>query len=292
MWVLYALLSAFFAASTDPIAKRILSKTGDEYLVGWFSILLSTPFLGIYFFSNKIAPVSPELIRIIILYVLPFEFFTAFLYYRALKLTDISLSVPFLALTPVFVVFTGLLFLGERIRPVGIAGIILITIGVYSINIKEARTSLAHPIKAIFANKGSRLMVLVAAIFSVTAVLSKKVMLLSSPQSIPFIYNLSIGLALTPLVAYRIRKGASAVSKDRGIILSYIAMGFLAAFSSIFYFKSISMASVAYAISIKRMSLLMSVGYGWLFFRERDIRIRFVSTLCMVLGVALILISS
>ncbi|MFH0764111.1 MAG: DMT family transporter [Candidatus Omnitrophota bacterium] len=126
MWALYALLSAIFAASTDPIAKRILSKTGDEYLVGWFSLLLSTPFLGLYFFSNKIAPVSPELIRTILLYVLPFEFFAAFLYYRALKLTDISLSVPFLALTPVFVMFTGLLFLGERIRPAGVAGIALI----------------------------------------------------------------------------------------------------------------------------------------------------------------------
>lgn len=291
MWVLYALLSAFFIATTDPIAKKVLLKTGDEYLVGWSCLLLSTPFLALYYFSNRIAPVSPELVRIIVFYVLPFEFFAAFLYYRALKLTDISLSVPFLALTPIFVLLTGFLILGERVSRVGIAGIALIAIGVYSINIKEAKGGLLRPIKAIFANKGSLYMVLVSVIFSVTAAFSKKVMLLSSPQSAPLIYNLSISLALAPFVIYRLKRGTSVVGKDRGIILSYAALGLLSALSSIFFFKAISTTSAVYAVSIKRLSLLMSVGYGWLFFGERDVRIRLASTLCMILGIALILIS-
>ena len=291
MWVLYALLSAFFIATTDPIAKKVLLKTGDEYVVGWSCFLLSTPFLAIYCFSNKIVPVSPELIRIMVFYVLPFEVFAAFLYYRALKLTDISLSVPFLALTPVFVLLTGFLILDERVSPAGIAGIALITVGVYSINIKEAKGGLLGPIKAILANKGSLYMALVSVIFSVTAVLSKKVMLLSSPQSAPLIYNLSISLALAPIVIYRLKKGTSVVGKERAIILSYAALGLLSALSSIFFFKAMSMTSAVYAVSIKRLSLLMSVGYGWLFFRERDIHIRLASTLSMVLGVALILMS-
>jgi len=292
VWALYAFLSAFFIATTDPIAKKVLLKTGDEYVVGWSCLLLSTPFLALYYFSNKITPVSPELIRIMVFYVLPFEVFATFLYYRALKLTDISLSVPFLALTPIFVLLTGFLILGERVSHTGIAGIALITIGVYSINIKEIKGGLLGPIKAVLENKGSLYMVLVSVIFSVTAALSKKVMLLSSPQSAPLIYNLSISLALAPFVIYRLKKGASVVGKERGIILSYIALGLLSALSSIFFFKAISMSSAVYAVSIKRLSLLMSVGYGWLFFRERDIHIRLASTLCMVLGVALILTSN
>lgn len=291
MWVLYALLSAIFIATTDPIAKKVLTKTGDEYVVGWSCLLLSVPFLAIYYFSNRIAPVSPELIRIMVFYVLPFEVFAAFLYYRALKLTDISLSVPFLALTPIFVLLTGFLILGERVSLIGIAGIALIAIGVYSINIKAAKDGLLGPVKAILANKGSLYMALVSVIFSVTAVLSKKVMLLSSPQSAPLIYNLSISLALAPIVIYRLKKGTSVVGKGRAIILSYVALGLLSALSSICFFKAMSMTSAVYAVSIKRLSLLMSVGYGWLFFRERDVRIRLASTLCMVLGVAIILMS-
>jgi drug/metabolite transporter (DMT)-like permease len=292
VWAIYALLSAIFIATTDPIAKKVLLKTGDEYVVGWSCLLLSAPFLAVYYFSNKITPISPEIVRVMVFYVLPFEVFAAFLYYRALKLTDISLSVPFLALTPIFVLLTGFLILGERIGPKGIAGITLIAIGVYSINIKAAKDGLLGPVKAIFANKGSLYMALVSVLFSVTAVLSKKVMLLSSPQSAPLIYNLSIGLALTPIVAYRLMRGASVMGKGRVMILSYVALGLFSALSSICFFKAISLTSAAYAVSIKRLSLLLSVGYGWLFFRERDVHIRLASTMCMVLGVALILISN
>ena len=68
-------------------------------------------------------------------------------------------------------------------------------------------------------------------------------------------------------------------------------MGFFTALSSIFYFQSVALTSVAYTIAIKRLSLVMSVGYGWLIFRERDIHIRVLSTLCMILGVVLIVLT-
>lgn len=290
MWAVYALLSAFFVSTTDPIAKKIL-KDGDEYIVGWAMLALSIPFLAVFYFSHKIAPLNPGLIKTM-LAVLPFEMCAIILYYKALKLTDISLSVPFLALTPVFAILTAGLILGERISPFGMVGIVLITIGVYSLNIKEARQGFIRPVRAIFLNKGSLYMALVALLYSVTSTVSKKAMLFSSPESIPFIYNTSISLAMLPIILYRVRSRALRVNimKDRKSALAFLAIGALSALSSICYFKSVSLASVAYAISIKRLSLLMSVGYGWLFFKERDIKIRFISTFCMFMGVFLILI--
>lgn len=288
MWVTFALLSALFAATTDPLAKRAL-KYGDEYIVGWAILAFSTPFLALFCLLNKMAPFNIGLVKVLIM-VVPLEILATVLYYRALKLTDISLSVPFLALTPIFSVLTAFFLLGERIGFLGIAGIAFITIGVYSLNLREARHGLAHPIKAILVNKGSLLMVLVAVIFSATSAMAKKAMLFSSPESIPFIYNLSISLVMAPLVLYRAHRHGTFINRDPRTILTYISLGLIAALSSVFYFKAVSLTKVAYAISIKRLSLLMSVGYGWLFFRERNIHIRFLSTLCMVFGVILILI--
>jgi len=291
MWAIYALLSAFFAASCDPIAKRVLSlRDGDEYLIGWAGLILSTPFLAILYFSHPIAPFSPALIKTLAV-IVPIEILAVVLYYRALKLTDISLSVPFLALTPVFVILTAFLLLGERLPPHGILGIVLITIGAYSLNLNEIRSGIFHPIKAILSNKGSLYMIAVALLFSLTSAISKKAMLYSSPESIPFIYNLSISLLMAPLILYRLKNGRSVLSKDPKTILSYVLIGLFAALSSACYFRSISTANVAYTISIKRLSLLMSVGYGWFFFRERDIRIHLVSAFCMFLGVVLIFLS-
>lgn len=290
MWVVYALLSAFFVATTDPIAKKVLSKNNDEYLVGWMALLLSTPFLAIFYFSHRTAPFNAALVKTLLL-VLPFEVLAAILYYKALKAADISLSVPFLALTPVFTIGTAFFLLRERVHALGIAGIVLITAGVYSLNLREAKYGFVNPIKAVFINKGSFYMALVALIFSVTSTMSKKAMLLSSPESIPFIYNLSISLVMAPLILYRLNKRHSVLNREARTILCYIGLGFFAALSSIFYFKSVSLANVAYAVSIKRLSLLMSVAYGWFFFKEGDIHIRFFSTLCMLAGVVFIVIS-
>jgi len=288
MWAIYAFLSAFFVATTDPIAKRNL-KADDEYVVGWMLLAVSSVFLGVYYFFYGTFRIGPGLVATL-LAIIPLEILASILYYRALKLTDISLSVPFLALTPVFVVLTGFLVLGERVSPAGTIGIVLIAIGVYSLNIKEAKYGWTTPIRAIFLNRGSVYMLAVAFVFSVSASVSKRVMLLSSPEQAPFIYNFSIAVAMAPIIVYRLASGRSVLSRDRRSIISYAALGLFAALSSIFFFKSMSCANVAYAISIKRLSLLISVGYGWLFFRERDVHIRLVSTVCMVLGIGMILI--
>lgn len=289
MWVIYAFLSAFFVAATDPIAKRVL-KTSDEYIVGWAMILLSTPFLAILYLIHGVGTLSPALVRTLI-FVVPLEILASIFYYRGLKLTDISLSVPFLALTPVFTIFTAFVLMGERVRPMGAVGILLISTGVYSLNLKEIKFGPAHPIKAIFRNKGSLYMTMVALIYSVTSSAAKMAMLQSSPETIPFIYNLSIGLAMAPIIAYRLKRGYSRLNLGYKTVLPLLALGLLAAASSIFFFKAVSLTNVAYAISIKRLSLLMSVGYGWLFFRERDVHIRFASTFCMFLGILLILLT-
>lgn len=288
MWATYALLSAFFIAATDPIAKRLL-RSSDEYVVGWVALLASSLFLAFYCFFHKFPPLSAEFFNTI-LFIVPIEVLATILYYRALRMTDISLSVPFLALTPVFATLTAYVLLGEKTGPAGMLGIVLITVGVYSLNIKEARHGITSPIKAILLNKGSLYMAVVALLFSVTATVSKRAMLLASPESIPFIYNTSITIAMLPIILYRLRRGSSRMPAGRAAIASFLALGLFSALSSIFYFKSVVLANVAYAVSIKRLSLLMSVGYGWLFFRERDIHIRLYSTLCMFAGVVLILI--
>lgn len=290
MWAFYALLSAFFAATIDPIAKFALKKS-DEYLVGWFGFLFSLPFLAILFFSNRPPVFSPALIRIIIV-AMPFEVFATILYYKALRSSDIAISVPFLALTPIFAAAFAYLTMGERLSRQGMLGVCLISIGVYSLNIKEARRGLIHPVKAIFSNKGSMYMALVGMIFGVTATISKMIMLKMSPETTPFIYMASIVISMSPVIFYRVLKGRSKVERPGKAYKWYALMGVLLALSSITYFKAISTANLAYAVSIKRLSLLMSVGYGWLLFRERDVHIRFVSTLCMCIGVFLIISST
>lgn len=289
MWVLFAFLSAFFTAAIDPIAKRSLKDT-DAYTVGWLLLFLSVPFLFVFYILSGPVPISRGLL-LTLAATAPFEFMAVAFYFKSLKITDISLAVPFIALTPVFSIPVGYLILGESVKPAGAVGILLMVAGVYSLNLKEAKYGLMNPLTAILLNRGSRLMALTAVIFSVTAVMSKRAMLYSDPAHIPFLYNLFMSLSFLPFMLYRFAKGKSAISSDSRTRLGYIAIGFFSAMSAICFFQAASMTNITYAVSIKRLSLLMSVLYGWIFFRERDVQIRFGSTFCMVLGVALIMLS-
>ena len=54
------------------------------------------------------------------------------------------------------------------------------------------------------------------------------------------------------------------------------------------HFTAISMTDVAYMISVKRTSLIMSVFYGWALFKEEKIKERLLGSIVMLAGVILI----
>jgi len=201
------------------------------------------------------------------------------------------LSVPFLALTPVFSVMTGFFILGENVTPGGIAGVLLIMAGAYTINLKHVINGVTKPVSEIFRNRGSLYMVIVALIFSLTTALTKKAMLSSDPESFPFIYNFSVSAAMAPIVMVRLSTpGRRTLKISLSSTVFFLAMGLSLALACVFYYKAVSIANIAYVVSVKRLSLILSVFYGWLFFRERDIHIHLGSTVCMVAGVILIFI--
>ena len=56
------------------------------------------------------------------------------LFQRALQLSPVSLSVPYLAFTPAMLLVTSYFILGERPEPVGVAGVVVMTAGAYGLN--------------------------------------------------------------------------------------------------------------------------------------------------------------
>jgi uncharacterized membrane protein len=51
------------------------------------------------------------------------------LYFRALQISPMSLCIPFLAFTPVFLIPTGFVLLGEMPPPLKLVGVVLIVVG-------------------------------------------------------------------------------------------------------------------------------------------------------------------
>ncbi|MEM4181764.1 MAG: EamA family transporter [Candidatus Pacearchaeota archaeon] len=133
LWLLYALLSAFFAALVA-IFGKIGLKNLDSNSATFFRSVVMTLFLFLvvffqgklknlaYFFENS----KPLLFIILggIAGALSWLF-----YFLALKATDVSKIVPIDRLSVVFALVLAFLFLGEKVNLMTWLGAILIVVG-------------------------------------------------------------------------------------------------------------------------------------------------------------------
>jgi len=283
LWFPLSLVAAFSLATADALTKKYFGKQ-SPYEMGLIRLTYTLPWLVIALF---IIP-WPQLDRIFFLCLacgLPLEALAFYCYMSAIKRSPLSLTLPFLAFTPIFIILTGWLILGETMTSTGIAGIVLIVIGSYFLNFSHIKSGIFSPFKAIFKEPGSRLMLLVSFIYSLTSTIGKKAILHSSPSFFGvsyFILFTLLMLSFLPVIP-NARKKALVQKPIPGLILG--ATMALMIFS---HMLAISMVQAAYMISIKRTSLIFGVLYGAWLFKEEKITERLTGAIIMILGVLLI----
>ena len=286
-WVVLALACAFFTATLAVLSKIALRKK-NELFVLWVVYAFSLPLFLILFIYQPKPHLTSTFWKILAI-LLPLEMGSFFLYLRALKLSPLSLVFPFLGLTPAFSILTSSLILKEKLSPVGMWGVILVSFGAYLLNAHTIRTGgILAPIKKIYREKGVRLMVLVAFIYSIASVLGKKAVLLSSPETFPAIYYSVFFVVITPLVYIKTKRAK--ITLEKKDLFLFVAMGALFAIAILFHYKAISMVNVSYMLSVKRLSLLISVIYGAIIFREKNIAYRLAGSLVMLCGIVILLL--
>lgn len=286
MWIIYALLTAFLLATSDALTKRILASR-DEYLVAWARLLFATPVLLISLIFIEI-PRLDKTFWIATLTALPLEIVAIILYIKALKTSPLSLTIPFLALTPLFLILISYLILGEKVSMGGALGILMLTIGGYTLNFHKIKYAFTEPLKAMFKERGSLMMIIVAFIFSITSSLGKMAIGHSSPIFFGSIYFILVTILFTPIAIVKNKSRITITKKD---IVSLLLIGITYSLMIIFHMLAISLTKVAYMIAVKRMSLIFSIIYGYIFFKEEKISERLLGGIMMLIGVALIVLS-
>lgn len=312
-WLVFAWLIAFFESLSDVASKKSLQAL-DEYTVAFFGRFLTFLFL------------VPVLVLLIIYFGIPpigFNFWTALviggslnvvtavLYMKALKSSDLSISVPMLTFTPLFLLITSPLILGEFPTPLGLVGIFLIVLGSYILNIKEWKQGYLAPFQALLRERGPRLMLVVAFIWSVTSNFDKIGVTNSSPIIWIVAVNLFIVIFLLPVIIHwysktkshpdisdshpEISDNKSSPENNKDLVIliqqnykNLIFLGIFSALTSIFQMYALTLTLVAYVIAIKRTSVVFSVLWGHYLFREKGVKERLLGASIMVLGVVLI----
>jgi len=286
-WLGLTLLSAFCLATADAATKRYLSDYRPAEMV-----LVRFGVTGALLLPLLLLQEWPELTLQFwgwVAALLPLEILAMWLYMRAIRECPLSLTLPYLAFTPVFNIVTGYMFLGESVSWTGFSGILLVVCGAWLLNLDAARTGrridVLAPFHAIAREQGSRLMLGAAALYSLTSVLGKGALQHVSPQFFgPFYFSL-LALLATILFASRELRNWAAAGRN---VRAHLLVGIFMAGMVLAHFHAIEHVEVAYMIAVKRTSLLFGLLYGAWLFGETGLARNLAAALLMIAGVFLI----
>lgn len=289
-WFPLALICALALGAADALTRHYFR----DYR-GWELVLLRFAVPGLLLlplaYAQPIPASVPPAFWGGVLVLVPLELVAMWLYMRAIRDSPLYLTLPYLAFTPVFNVLTGYLLLGETISARGFTGILLVVLGAYLLNLNQRVRGLwrgwIDPLRAIAYERGSRMMLIVALIYSVTSALGKQVMQYATPESFgAFYFALLGGVVLAATVTLRPR-GLRVLGQRP---LPLLLVGALMAVMVVTHFIAIAAVEVAYFLAVKRSSLIFAILFAMILFHERPARRHLFASLLMVAGVALILL--
>ena len=283
-WFVYAFVCALSLATADALSKKALDDNSDPSIIAWVRTGYTLPFMVIIIPFVDIPPLD-GVFYMTTFAAVPLDIVALLLYMKAIKISPLSLTLPFLSLTPVFLIGTSYIILGERPDRSGFIGIVLVVIGAYLLNVHTISKGFFEPFKAIAREQGSVLMIIVAFVFSIGACIGKIAVQHSNPLFFSVTYSFLLSFFFYLVISLRTKRFYSKVF-SRPVL--FLLIGILITIMIITHLKAISLIEVSYMVSVKRLSILFGTIYGVMFFKETNIKERLLGATVMVSGIIMI----
>lgn len=279
LWLLLSVWAAFFDWIKNIFAKK-LTKHYDEYLLAFSTSIVIFICISPYIFINGI-PIIKESFFLALIITWVINTITVVLILKALKITDISLIIPIFSLSPVLLLLTSPLLIWEFPSFIGLIWIIIILLWTYVLNFKKEINF--QPFIEIFKNKWQRLIIIVTILWSISSNYYKIWMQNSSPLFFIFSLNIVISLLLFPII---IKRKQFLILKNNFKFL--LPLWILWALTSIFQWSAVNLNLIVYVLSIKRLSVIISIIWWYFYFKEKNTIQRLFATLIILIWVFLI----
>jgi drug/metabolite transporter (DMT)-like permease len=286
LWAIAAFAGAVLDAGYYALAKRFLASVPDEVLAAG-AFLATSVLLLLISFARGIPEVTTTLI-LPVLITGTINIIAAALVFYTLRRTDLSLAVPIITFTLVFLAGTSYVVLGEIPTAPGLAGILLIVAGAFCIQVSPGRSApSASRDRARW--KGIATMLGVAFLYSLSLPFDKAVVLASDTVFGSGLVCLYVGGAFGVI---SLARGSWRRVPPGPAISAALVLGLTLVGETVLINFAYTLQIVPYVIAVKRLSILFSVLIGGIVFREEGIRYRVLGALIMIAGVALIVLTT
>jgi drug/metabolite transporter (DMT)-like permease len=291
LWVFLAIIGAISNAAYYIIIKNHIT-TRDPRILTALGFLISGVLLLVISAARGLPVIGPAYYDAIFISGI-LNIIGLSLIFRAMESSDLSLSMPMLSFTPVFLIGTSYLLLHELPSTAGIAGICIIVSGSYVLNISAGHEHFLDPVRSMVQNRGSGYMLVVAFLFAASINYDKIAVLNSDPVfGMAFTLLIISGAFMVIVVISRRFSGLlpkTAIS-SRLYLVPAILTGIFVSAESVSINIAYTLQIAPYVIAIKRLSIIFMVLYGTLLCAENEIRTRLLGSVLMVSGAVIILL--
>lgn len=286
MWILLALLSAVSDAVRNVVTKQVASRAPVEF-ANLSIFLFSLPLYVLLLVVTPLVTLKPEYWFWLGAH-LALEFTATIMLTKALQIGEVSLVAPLLGCSSLVVALTSPWLVSEFLAPLGLIGVVLVTIGVYLLNVKR-RQGPWEPLLALAKRQDARLGLAVAVLWAIDGQVLKRGILASSPAFMMVCTAFALSVIFGIQAWHNCKTPGMRVLSGR-LLPHYVILGVAGAGSLIFMLFAMQSPGgfVAYVIAIKRVSVLLNVVGAYWFFKEENIGNRLAGAMCIFLGILLI----
>jgi drug/metabolite transporter (DMT)-like permease len=211
-----------------------------------------------------------------------------FAYFRALQLSPLSRTLPMLSFTPAFAAVLAAMFLGERLGIRAVAGLVLVVLGALLLTLR-AGIGVRGIFVGLIEDRGCRLMVGVALLWSMTLLLDKRALSAATPQLHALVLNGGVALGALAVLGARRELGNLGTLRGSGwLLLAAIATGVIALGSQL---VALGAVPVGFLETVKRgIGGVLAVFWGRALFAEPVSAAKLAAVALMTAGVGLIVL--
>ncbi|MBF0153167.1 MAG: EamA family transporter [Magnetococcales bacterium] len=283
-WLFLAALTAVAEAGKDILGRQTRGRI-DPWLTVWGMYLFSLPsLLPLLLLPGAVPTVQgsfwPTVVGSALLNTV-----AMFLYIHAIRRSDLSLTTPMLAFSPLFLLLTSPLMIDEYPSTLGVVGIVLIVAGSYVLNLRSRAAGPWAPFQAMLRTPGPRLMLMVAILWSIGANLDKMAIRTASPLFYSVVVYTLMALFTAPVALFFARARLGDIPGEYKILL---LLGTLNSFSILCQMTATLDVLVPYVIAVKRTSIVLGVLWGGIMLREPGMAERLTGAAIMLAGVVLV----
>lgn len=266
MWIAFAFGSAFFAGITSVLAKCGIRKTDSTVATAVRTVVVlifSWLMVFVAGSQNQIGEISGKTLLFLILSGAATGA-SWLCYFKALQMDDINKVVPIDKSSAVLTILLAFLLLGEPIGLFQGIGVILIGAGTFLMIEKKTAVSSASP-----KGKGWMLYAFGSAVFaSLTSILGKV-----GIEGVESNLGTAIRTAVVLVMAWvmvLVTGRTEAVREIPRKELAFICLSGLATGASwLCYYRALQDGLASVVVPIDKLSILVTVAFSWLVFREQ-----------------------